>query len=110
MKTIAKLILSVLVVFACLHGGAVYWRFYQLKDRVREIAQFAGDKSDAQLQSSVAEAAARLDIPVTADQVSVERPQSHLVIAAHYVENIEWVPTRLFPHEFNIREDVLTLR
>ncbi len=109
MKTIIKLIVAALVVHATYRAGTVYLRYYNFRDDVQQIAQFAGRQSDGELRNKVLESAQQRGIPLDPDAATVRRQNNHLQIDATYTEKIELLPRYFYPWEFKMNVDVLTI-
>jgi hypothetical protein len=108
MKTLIKLAIAALLIHAAWRSGMVYLRYYQFKDEVQAAAQFAGSKSEGDLQHAVMEIASKLQIPLTEDHVTIRREPNHLLVNAAYTDRIEIVPTYFYPWEFTMQADALT--
>jgi hypothetical protein len=109
MKTIIKLVIAALVVHATYRAADVYLRYYNFRDDVHQIAQFAGRQTDTELRDRVLEAAQQREIPLDPAEIAVRRKPNHLLIDATYSENIELLPRYFYPWEFKLDIDVLTI-
>ena len=110
MKTLVKLLIAALVVHACWKGGTVFWRFSKLKDGAQSAALFAGQKSEAEIQSRVMEIARQLDVPIDPEKLTVRKLPNHTYVKTVYTEKIEFVPSFFYPWVFTLDLDVLTLQ
>jgi hypothetical protein len=108
MKTLIKLAIAALLIHATWRSGMVFWRYYQFQDEVQRVAQFAGSRSEGDLQHVVMDVAGRLQVPLTEDHVTIRREPNHLLINATYTDRIEIVPTYFYPWEFKMQADALT--
>ena len=109
MKTIIKLIIAALILHATWRAGTVYLRYYELTDEVTQIAQFGVRQTDNQLINGVVDAAKRLDIALDANAVTVKRQNHHIIIDAHYLDQVELAPRYFYPWDAKLHVDVLTL-
>ncbi len=109
MKTIIKLVVAALVVHATYRAADVYLRYYNFRDDVHQIAQFAGRQTDAELRDRVLEAAQQREVPLDPGVITVRRKPNHLLIDATYSERIELLPRYFYPWEFKVDVDVLTI-
>ena len=50
-----------------------------------------------------------VQIPLTADDVTVQRQNRHIIIDANYVEQVELLPRYFYPWNAKVHVDVLTL-
>jgi hypothetical protein len=109
MKTIIKLVIAALIVHATWRAGSVYLRYFEFRDDVQQIAQFAGRQTDAELRKKVFEAAEVHGIALPDDAATVRRLNNHLLIDATYTEQIELLPRYFYPWQFKMNVDVLTV-
>ena len=109
MKTIIQLIIAALVIHATFRAGTVYMRYYEFKDDVTQIAQFGVRSTDNQLANEVLATAKRRELPVDPNSIKVRRQNSHIIIDASYMEQVELVPRYFYPWEAKVHVDVLTL-
>ncbi len=109
MKTIVKLVIAALIVHATYRAGSVYLRYYEFRDDVQQIAQFAGRQTDGELRNRVMEAAQLHGIPLNPDAASIRRLNNHLLIDATYTEQIEVLPRYFYPWLFKMNVDVVTI-
>ena len=109
MKTIIKLVVAALVVHATFRAGTVYLRYYNFRDDVHQIAQFAGRATDNELVNRVLEAAQQREVPIDPGVITVRRPPNHLLIDGTYSERIELLPRYFYPWQFKLDVDVLTI-
>ena len=109
MKTLIKLIIAALVVHATWRTGAVYFRYYQLKDGLQQIAQFSGTRSDSELHNRVMGLGNDLQVPLDPERVMVRRQDNHTLIDATYDESIEVLPRYFYPWQFRVHVDAFTI-
>src|SRR6266404_5779678 len=102
MKVIIRLLIAALVINACWQAGRVYLRYYRFKDEVQQIALFATNKSEGDLQKRFIEIANELGVPLAPENVSVRRTENHTLIEARYTERVQIVPTYFYPYEFKM--------
>jgi len=109
MKVLVKLIIAAAILHATWRAGSVYFKYYQLRESVEEIALFSGNRSDDELRSRVQEVAKGLEIPLDAERISVRRDDNHTLIDASYDERIELLPRYYYPWRFDVKVDAFTL-
>jgi hypothetical protein len=109
MKTLIKLIIAAAIIHATWRAGMVYFKYYQLKESMQEIALFSARQSDQDLKRRVEEMAKGLDIPLNPEDISVRRTDNHMLIDASYDERIELLPRYFYPWHFEVNVDALTL-
>ena len=108
MKAIIKLVIAALILHGTWRAGTVYLRYYEFRDDVQQIAQFAGRQTDHELLTRVREAAEVHGIPLDPNAATVRRLNNHLMIDATYMEQIEVLPRYFYPWQFKMNVDVLT--
>jgi hypothetical protein len=91
-KKLVSLAIFLAIAYATVNIGAVYIRYQQFKDAVRETALFAGTKTDDQLKARVMELAERDNVPLDPEYVHIERLADRVTITASYVEIIKVLP------------------
>lgn len=109
MKVLVKLIIAAAILHATWRAGSVYFKYYQLRESVEEIALFSGNRSDDELRNRVQEVAKGLEIPLDAERISVRRDDNHTLIDASYDERIELLPRYYYPWRFDVKVDAFTL-
>jgi hypothetical protein len=72
-RILIKLAIAALVINAAWRVGSTYLRYYQFEDALQELAQFGDTRKDRQLCDQAMEKAANLEVPVTADAISIRR-------------------------------------
>ena len=80
------------------HIGGVYWRYYQLRDDMRQQARFAAQRNDAAIQTNLL---AQADsILGQAPEFRIHRGPNRITIQTEYSETVE-LP--LFKRTFVLR-------
>jgi hypothetical protein len=92
MKTILALLFAALIVNACVRMGDSVWRNYQLEDAVNQEARYGGSKTAGMLRQKVIALAADQSIPLTEEDVVVERRGSETYVSLAYTEDVELIP------------------
>lgn len=109
-RNIIRLAVILLVVHALYRFVPIYVHYQEFKDAVNEAAMFSKDRSEAQIADLVMELAAKYQVPLDRDAVSVRREQHHTYIDASYVEQVQWLPGYRRPQKFTIAADALDVR
>ncbi len=101
-------VIKLAIVAVLLHGvwrvGTSYWRYYQLDDGVRQVAQFAYQQSESEVQAKVAEVAAGLNVNVAAEEVAVRKSVREIFIDLSYVDQVQIFPRYFYPwaHQLHV--------
>ncbi len=72
-RILIKLAIAALVINAAWRVGSTYLRYYQFEDALQELAQFGDTRKDKQLCDQAMEKAANLDVPITAEAITIRR-------------------------------------
>jgi len=100
---------SIFALLVLLIGGFVlykvlpaYWGNFKLDRLLEEQAQFYtyNSKSDKDIQTAIAQKAQAMDVPVSPEQLKVERLSGELSITAEYTVHVE-LP--LYPLDLNFK-------
>ena len=92
MKTVIKLMIAAAVLNASARAGLAAWRYYQFKDASYHIALFSGNASEGDLYDRVLEKAAEYEVPITSEQIVVQRDGQRTLISAEYDQRVEFFP------------------
>jgi hypothetical protein len=109
MKLLIKLVIAALVINACWRASVVTLRYFQFKDECQQLALFGAQKSEADLQKRMVQTANDMGLPIAPENITVRRTENHTLVDATYTERVEIVPTYIYPYEFRLNLDVLTL-
>jgi hypothetical protein len=92
MKTIFALVFAALVVNAAVRMGDSVWRNYQLEDNVNQETRYGNSKTPSMLRKKIVELAAEQQVPLTEDDVVVERRGTETYVSLAYAEDVELIP------------------
>ncbi len=101
-STIVKLAAVALLLHGLWRVGASYWRYYQLDDGVREVAQFAFQQNESEVQAKVAAVAASLAVSVQAEDVQVRKTVREIVVDLSYVDQVQILPRYSYPWTYTV--------
>lgn len=101
-RTLIKLAVFLLVVFALYNFVPPYMSFHQFKDDVRQAALFAGQASEEEIVSRVMTAATERGIPLARQSVRVRKVNTQTHISADYTEPIKFMPWYTYVWEFKV--------
>ena len=109
MKTVLKLLVLGAILLAAYRVGHVYWDHYQFEDAVVEAAQFSDRNKPDDLPARVLDIAARMEIPLDAEHLSVTREQRRVTIDAAYVRTVDILPGFSRDWEFTVHVSVVAM-
>jgi hypothetical protein len=96
LKLALKLGLAALIANAVWQAGSTYAVHVQFRDEVRQAALKRGT-TDAQLQQSVMQIAARHDIPLEPQTLSIARDERHVLVKGAYEKRLLLAPRFEYP-------------
>ncbi len=81
---------------------------YEFKDAVAEEAKFSARRSPETVRNNLADKAASLGLPITHQQIHVERKPTWIRIQVNYQLSVEWLPGKEYTWDVNeVSESVL---
>jgi hypothetical protein len=91
-RRLLGLAVFLLIAHAAVRASIVWFHYQNFKDGVREVALFAGTKTDDALRDQVAQLAQQNSVPLDPDAVTIDRAGGGLTIRASYTATVELVP------------------
>ena len=106
--SILSLAAVVFAVFVGFKFAPVLFAQYEFKDAVVEEAKFSARKKPETIKNSLTEKAASLGLPITHQQIHVERRPTFTRIQVNYQLSVEWLPGKVYKWDVNeVAESVL---
>ena len=105
MKTLFKLAILFLIAHALFRLDLPYWHHNQFESALSELSQQWGEPTDEEVMEHVLATAARHNVPITREHVTVRRVREHILVDLAYAVPIEWLPTMKKPWEFEYHLD-----
>ena len=93
MKTILALVFAALIVNACVRMGDSVWRNYQLEDAINQEARYGTSKTPSMLRQKIVTLGAEHNVPLTEDEVVVEKRGTETYVSVGYSEDVELIPS-----------------
>ena len=100
LKTILKLVIMLAILNAVFRAGSAAWTYYQFKDSVQQTLLFGAGTSPAELHTQILAKAGEFELPVTAEDVSVQREDKRTWADVVYIEPVEFFPSYSRPITF----------
>jgi type III secretion system FlhB-like substrate exporter len=97
MKTLIKLIVAALFVNAAYHCGSVALKYYQFKDETQQMILFGQAETVGELTRQILGEAAKRDVPLDEEDLTVTREGARTVAEVSYTENVEVFPRYFYP-------------
>jgi hypothetical protein len=101
LTTILKLLVAVAVLNAVGRGGMAAWDYYQLRDGAERLLVFDLQSTPDELKTQILEMGNRLELPVAAENVSVEREGARTTATVAYTQPVEFFPSVVYPIPFS---------
>ncbi len=105
MRTISTII-KLAIVAVLLHGmwraGTSYWRYYQLDDGIRQVAQFAFRQTESEVQAKVAELAGELGVSLEPEDIQVRKSVREITVDLSYVDRVQIFPRYFYPWTYQV--------
>lgn len=97
MKTTLKLLLVAIVINAAARAGLAAKSYFQFKEAAQQAVLFGAESTPEDIQQLILERADEFDIPIAADDVSVNRDGGRTWAEASYRERVEYFPNQTYP-------------
>ncbi len=106
--SILTLVVIVFAVYVGVQFVPVLFAQYEFKDAVVEAAKFSARKTPETVRNGLVEEAAALRLPVTQQQIHVQRKPTFTRIEVNYQLSVEWLPGKVYTWDVNeVAESVL---
>lgn len=92
MSTVIKLVITALLLNACVQGGRSAWGFYQFQDAVQQAVLFSTKDSPEQLRGRIAALAEEQGLALDPETLSVSYVSTQARIKASYVDDVALLP------------------
>ena len=92
MGTIIKLFIAAVIINAAAQIGLAEYKYYQFQDAIHEMMLFAPNARDADLVKQAMQVADEYDVPLEADNVTVNRVRTEIVLNMTYNEDVTLIP------------------
>ena len=110
MKTLFKLGIVLLLANALFRFVPPYWRNHEFQSEVRHASLKWRNLSDAAVMEDVLSVAASHNLPITAQNVTIQRDRDRLRLRVAYDVPIELLPSMSRPWTFTSNADAEVLR
>lgn len=92
MSTVIKLVITALILNACVQGGRSAWEFYQFQDEVQQAVLFSTKDTPEQLKARIAGLASEKGLSLDPETLSVSYVATQARIKASYVDDVAVLP------------------
>ncbi len=100
LRNIVRIVVLGLIVHAGVRVVPEFWHYLAFKDAVVEAATYAGRKTPEEVRARIVALAAEHQVPVGAADIAVSRQGDTTYVATAWIAQLEYLPTRFYPHEF----------
>ena len=101
MKTFLKLLLVAIVINASVRGAMAGARYYKFKDAAQHAVLFGNESTPEEIQQLILERGRELNVPISPDDVVVNRKGTRTWADASYRQTIEVFPNQLYPVDWS---------
>lgn len=105
MGTVIKLVVTALLMNACVQAGRSSWNFYQFQDSVQQATLFSGRETPEQLKARVITLATEQEVPLDLATVSVSYQATQARVKGSYTDEVKLLPggkPYLWTHELDL--------
>lgn len=111
MKTIIKIVITLVILTACFQAARYYLNNFQFEDAAQQRLLFETRATDAQVVDIVMKLANEYQLPLKADDVSVRMVGQDRVVEMEYTENVPLLPGIFtYPWKFTPRTSTRMLQ
>jgi hypothetical protein len=108
-KTLIKLLVTIVALNAVGQVGWAAWNYFELRDSAAEAVMFGAQETPAMIKGRIVGKAVDLRVPLVGDGVVVSRQGLRTQADAVYTQNIEVFPGYIYPYTFSFRVDALSM-
>lgn len=105
-KLFIKLAIVALLANAAYHIGSEYLTYIKFRDAVRDAAMFKA-KTDADLLGRTLDLAGEYELPLDAENVTIEREQRKVLVDGWYDKPVEILPNYFYPWHFGFTVEAM---
>lgn len=105
-KLFIKLAIVALLANAAYHIGSEYLTYIKFRDAVRDAAMFKA-KTDAELLGRTLDLAGEYELPLDAENVTIEREQRKVLVDGWYDKPVEVLPNYFYPWHFGFTVETM---
>ncbi|HJU42239.1 MAG TPA: hypothetical protein VJ691_05470 [Vicinamibacterales bacterium] len=104
MKTLFKIVITLVILTACFQAARYYLNNFQFEDAAQQRLLFETKASDSEVVTIVMRLANEYQLPLKADDVSVRMIGTDRVVEMEYTENVPLIPgVFTYPWKFTPR-------
>ena len=92
MKTLIKIVITLVILTACFQAARYYFNNFQFEDAAQQRLLFETRASDADVVNIVLKLASEYQLPLKEDDISVRMIGQDRVVEMEYVETVPLIP------------------
>lgn len=92
MKTLVKIVISLVVVTACFNAGRAALNNYQFEDAVRQGVLFDPRAGNAEIVAMITKLANAYDLEIAADDIEIRDVGQEVQVTVTYTKNVKLIP------------------
>lgn len=105
-KLLIKLGIVALLANAAFHVGSEYLTYFRFRDAIREAAMFRA-KTDAELLGRILDLAGEYEVPIDAENITIDRDQRKILVDGWYDKMVEVLPSYQYPWHFDFAVEAM---
>ena len=106
-KLLVKLAIVALLGNAAYHVGAEYLTYFKFRDAIRDAAIFKA-RNNTELMARILDLAVQYELPVSEENVTIDRKERRVNIDGWYDQPIEIAPNYTYPWHFALSIEVVS--
>jgi hypothetical protein len=110
LKTIVKLVIMLAILNAVFRAGSAAWTYYEFKDAVQQTLLFGSRTPPSELHTKILAKAGEFEVPVTPENVSVQREDKRTWASVVYTEPVEFFPSYSRPITFRFTVEEIAVQ
>jgi hypothetical protein len=92
MKTVIKIAIAALIIFACFNVASALMQEYRFEDKVHDALLFDARMTDQEIVKMVMELAAEFDIPITPSDIEIKNVGQDIRVEMSYTTDVQIIP------------------
>jgi hypothetical protein len=109
MKTVIKFVILGVVLYAVGQAALVAGSYYRFRATAQQLITFGLQVSTTDLHNQILFTGLEFKLPLTSEDISVERQGPRTVASARYVQDYEYFPNNFYPVELSFRVEAFAI-
>ena len=92
MKTIIKIVITLVILTACFQAARYYFNNFQFEDAAQQRLLFETKASDSEVVNILVKLAAEYQLPLQEDNISIRMQGQDRIVEMEYTEDVPLIP------------------